>query len=98
MGELANDARFLKEALACFALGQFLGEQLDGHQAADHGIVSACHTAMGAGADDFENFVASDLHERSPSDLLIRCREQMMGEWDVLLNEASVLFERVRRY
>jgi len=62
MRELADDARFLNEALARFATGQFLGEQLDGHQAADHGIVGACHPAMSAGADDFENLVASDLH------------------------------------
>src|SRR2546429_4436290 len=36
---LADDARFLKEPLAGFAGGQFLWEELDGHGAADHGIV-----------------------------------------------------------
>src|SRR2546429_9032849 len=55
---LADDARFLKEPLAGFAGGQFLWEELDGHGAADHGIVGARHAAVGPGADDFENFVA----------------------------------------
>ena len=63
MGELADDARFLKEPLAGFAGGQFLWEELDGHGAADHGIVGARHAAIGPGADDFENFVASYLQE-----------------------------------
>jgi hypothetical protein len=36
--------------------------------------VGARHAAMGAGPDYFENFVASDLHSGSPSDLLTPCR------------------------
>src|SRR5258708_13108156 len=98
MGELADDARFLNEALACFAGGQFLWEKLDGDEAADQGIVGARHAAMGPGADNFENFVASDLHEvrslRLPDSLSLT----LIGEWDVLLNEASVPFRRVRKY
>src|SRR5260370_475587 len=52
--------------LARFAAGQFLGEKLDGHKAADHGIVGTGHATMGTGADDFKNFVASDLHVYHP--------------------------------
>jgi hypothetical protein len=62
MRELADDACFLQEALAGFTAREFLGEELDGYLAADHGIVGACDAASGTGADDFENFVASDLH------------------------------------
>jgi hypothetical protein len=53
MGKLADDARFLQETSAGFATGQFLGEKLDGHQAADHGIVGTRHASVGTGADDF---------------------------------------------
>src|SRR2546429_5371138 len=60
---LADDARFLNEPLAGFAGGQFLWEELDGHGAADHGIVGARHAAVAPGADDFDNFVASYLQE-----------------------------------
>jgi hypothetical protein len=98
VGELANDARFLKEALPGFASSEFLCEKLDGHLAADHGIVRPRHAAGGAGADDLENLVTSNLH----GDLSLRqvnCVSLvMMAEGGVLLNEASVLLRRVRKY
>ena len=59
--ELPDDASFLKEALPGLATRQFGWEKFDGNLAADHWIVSARHPAVGAGADDFENCVASDL-------------------------------------
>src|SRR5207253_5195335 len=63
MGKLADDTRFLKETLARCAARQFLGKKLYGHQPADQRIVRACHASMRTGADDFENFVASNLQE-----------------------------------
>ena len=72
-------------------LRQFLGKKLDGHLAADHGIVRAGHTAGGTGADDFENLVASDLH----GDLSLRQVKfvsiDIVEEGVALLNGASVL-------
>src|SRR5260370_41962057 len=98
MGELADEARFVSEALACFGGGQFLWEKLDGDEAADQRIVGARHAAMGAGADDFENFVASDLHEVRSLRLADSVSVTMMGAWYVLLNDASVPLRRGQKY
>jgi len=48
--------------LARFSLGPFLGQELYGDQTADHGVVSASDSSSGAGTDNFQDFVASDLH------------------------------------
>src|SRR6266436_3319222 len=60
--ELPDYAGFLEKTQTAFALREFFGEKLDGHLTADHGIVRSRHAASGAGADDLETFVTSDLH------------------------------------
>ncbi len=95
---MADDARFLDEALARGAACQFLGEQLDGDQAADHGVVGASYTSMSAAADNFQDFVASDLHGDISLRLASFGSEMILPEKAVGANEASVLFLQVRRY
>jgi hypothetical protein len=67
MRELADDAGFPKEAIARFTASEFRGEKFDGDETVDERIMSADNTATGAGADRFEDLIASDLQgEWSP--------------------------------
>ncbi len=62
MRELADDARFTKEARASFPASKLRGEELDGHGAVDQGIVAAHDAAACASAERFEDLIAAYVH------------------------------------
>ena len=61
MRELADHAGFAKEAVARVPAGEFGREKLDGHGAVDERVMAANDSAMGTGAEGFEDLVATDL-------------------------------------
>jgi len=61
MREFADDAGFSKEVRAGITAGELRRKEFDGDKAVDERIVRADHTAVRAGAQSFENFVATDL-------------------------------------
>src|SRR5882762_1070854 len=60
--DLTDDACFLEKFLAGFAACDFRGEDFDGDNAADEGIVRADDAAEGASAHGIENFVTANFH------------------------------------
>ena len=62
MRNLADNTRFLEEFFARFTAGNFLGKNLDSHNAADERIVRADNAAEGASANGVENFVTANFH------------------------------------
>src|ERR1700687_290789 len=61
VGDLADHTGFLHEAIASLAACKFGGEKLNSDNTRDQGIEGAGHSAVGAHANDFQNFVTADL-------------------------------------
>src|SRR5262249_53241637 len=96
VGDLPNDSCFLKEAVASGAACDLGGEDLDGDNAADEGVMRAHDAAKGASANSVENFVASDLHVHLHSREITASMRLEKGAGGG--NEAIVLYQPVRPY
>src|SRR6516162_5969806 len=66
MGKFSDHARFAKESCPGFAAGKLRRKQFDCDLPVNQRIKSADHAALSAGAERFENLVASDLHASVP--------------------------------
>ena len=74
--DLPDYAGFLHETLARFALRKLFGEQFDSDDARDQGIKSARDAAVGANADDFQDFVPADFQDGEPPACLLLCHKE----------------------